>query len=383
MGDTRRSVLTATCISHGWIHVCELSVPALLLAIQAEFGVGDLEMGRTVAIYALLFGAGSLPAGLLVDRFGSRLMLLVCMFGAGLSLAAMAISPDLTTFSFAAAGMGLSLSIYHPAGTAWISHVLPHSGRVFAWHGMAGNTGVASASIIAGGLGWWLGWRLALATLAAVSIVIGLRLTMIRSGRQPRRVAGSGRLTHRYAFVMLLVSIGFMGMIYRGMTTFLPKLFAERLSEEVERGVLIGGIWTSVALFTGLAGMYVAGRLSDRGLHPATVFMIGAALQVPFLVLIPQVGGMLTVPLVMGVAFFHFFTQPVGNQLVARLTPPEMRGTAYGVYFLLGFGLGSTGAYLGGWVSERYGLPFAFMALAILAVPAVLAIMPIRRLKQF
>ena len=70
---------------------------ALLLTIQADFGVGDLEMGRTVAIYALLFGTGSLPAGLLVDRFGSRLMLLVCMFGAGLSLAAMAISSDLMT----------------------------------------------------------------------------------------------------------------------------------------------------------------------------------------------------------------------------------------------------------------------------------------------
>ena len=147
--------------------------------------------------------------------------------------------------------------------------------------------------------------------------------------------------------------------------------------------MLIGGFWTTVALFTGLAGMYVAGRLSDRGRHPATVFMIGAALQVPFLILIPRVDGLLTVPLVMGVAFFHFFTQPVGNQLVARLTPPEMRGVAYGLYFLLSFGLGAGGAYLGGWVSERYGLPLAFMALAVLAVPAVLAIWPIRRVKEF
>ena len=119
--------------------------------------------------------------------------------------------------------MGLSLSIYHPAGTAWISHVLPHSGRVFAWHGMAGNTGVASASLIVGGLGWWLGWRPALATLAVVSIVIGVRLTMIRTGRRPPTPAGSSRLSNRLAFVMLLVSIAFMGMIYRGVTTFPPQ----------------------------------------------------------------------------------------------------------------------------------------------------------------
>ncbi|MDH3626091.1 MAG: MFS transporter [Acidobacteriota bacterium] len=379
MGDSRSTVLAATSTCHGWIHVCELSVPAVLLAIQADFGVGDLEMGRVVALYTMLFGVGSLPAGLLVDRFGSRFMLLACMFGAGLSLAAMALSHDLITFTASAAVMGAALSIYHPAGTTWISHALPQSGRIFAWHGMAGNTGVALASLIVGGLGWKFGWRTAFGVLAIVSILIGFWLTTIgTTGRTHSRI-GSLRAPRYAAIIALLVGIGFTGMVYRGMTTFLPKLFAQRMTDVADRGVLVGGIWTTVALCVGLLGMYVAGRLSDHGIHPAMVFLIGALMQIPFLIMIPHVHGMTTVPLVMAVSFFHFFTQPVGNQLVARLTPPELRGVGFGLYFMLSFGLGASGAYVGGWVSDRYGLAATFTALAILAVPAVLSMLLIRR----
>ena len=73
---SQRKVLTTTCLSHGLVHVYELSVPALLLLIQAEFGSGDLQMGTVVNALALLFGLGALPTGYLVDRFGSRPLLL-------------------------------------------------------------------------------------------------------------------------------------------------------------------------------------------------------------------------------------------------------------------------------------------------------------------
>jgi MFS family permease len=73
------------------------------------------------------------------------------------------------------------------------------------------------------------------------------------------------------------------------------------------------------------------------------------------------------------VAFFHFFTQPPANYLVAGFVPPRLRGLGYGVYFFVAFGTGSLGAAFGGWVSERAGLAQAFPALAVLLVPAIVA----------
>ncbi len=400
MNHAQRKVLNTTCMSHGLIHVYELSVPALLLLIQAEFGSGDLQMGTVVNGLALLFGLGALPAGWLVDRFGSRPLLLVCLWGSSLSMLGMAASPSLVWFALAAAMLGLCLSIYHPAGTALITHAMAPSGRVFAWHGMAGNTGVAGASLLAGTLGALFGWRWAVALLAALGLMLGMRAITMPSPSLHEIRARPGR-GHWPTFVLLLVATAFMGMVYRGMTTFLPKFFAVSFSDDASVGTAVGGILTTAALLAGLAGMYVAGRLVDLGRHPALVFLAGALLQAPFLVLIGYaagpvvlplfmsvgailqgpflvligwVAGPVFIPLFMSVAFFHFFTQPAGNHLVADFTPPRLRGLGYGIYFLMTFGAGSIGASVGGWVSEEVGLKYAFPALAILLLPSTVAV---------
>ncbi len=327
-------------------------------------------MGRVVTLYGLLFGLGSLPAGWLVDRLGSRTLLVVCLWGASLALLAMAASPGLTLFSLAAAAMGLALSIYHPAGTSLITHALPNTGRVFAWHGMAGNTGVATATVIAGTLGALFGWRWALVALSLAGFVIGFLATRLPecdvSGRDHRRVEGNRR-----RFALLLVAAVFMGMVYRGMTTFLPKFFATQYTDGAASGTALGGALTTAALIVGLFGMYTSGRVADRGTRPALVFLIGAAAQIPFLIAIGFLTGSVLVPLAMGVAFFHFWTQPVGNQMVSEFTPPKLRGLGYGIYFFATFGAGSFGAMFSGWISEQLALAQVFPALATLLIPAV------------
>ena len=372
MTATQRKILTTTCLAHGLIHVYELSVPALLWMIQTEFNVNDLRMGEIATFYALLFGVGSLPAGWLVDCMGSRPLLVACLVGSSLCMVGMALSPSLAWFAFAAAGMGLCLSIYHPAGTALITHALPASGRVFAWHGMAGNTGVAGASAIAGLLGAWLGWRWAIGLLAIPGLLLATTALRLPSPtlHEIRSRPGSGKWG---GFVLLLIATAFMGMVYRGITTFLPKFFAVSYSDDLARGTAIGGVLTTAALLVGLAGMYTSGRIVDRG-HPVLAFLIGGILQIPLLVSIRWIAGPALVPVFMGVAFFHFFTQPAGNKLVAMLTPPRLRGLGYGIYFLMTFGAGSFGGVIGGWISREMGLASVFPMLALLLIPAVLTV---------
>lgn len=371
-------MLAATCLSHGLIHVYELSVPALLLLIQASFGIGDLKMGNIAALYTLLFGLGALPAGWLVDRLGSKAPLVGCLWGGSLGLLGMAASPGIPAFALSAACMGLALSIYHPAGTALITHSMPATGRVFAWHGMAGNLGVAGASLVAGSLGALLGWRWALGILALLGFALGARVLGLPTPQvgEIRAREGRGRWS---GFALLLVATVFMGMVYRGMTTFLPKFLATTYATDAKLGTALGGWLTTAALLLGLGGMWVAGRWIDRGAHPALAFLVGAAAQAPFLVAIGLAAPALALPLFMGVAFFHFFTQPAGNQMVASFTPPRLRGLGYGVYFLMTFGVGAAGATLGGWVSERWGLTWTFPVLAAVLAPSVVAMAALLR----
>jgi MFS family permease len=364
------SVLRTTCASHGLIHVYELSVPALLLLIQSEFGAGDFRMGGVAALYAMLFGLGALPAGALADRIGPKRLLLACLWGGSVGMLGMALAPSLGWFAASAAWMGLALSIYHPAGTALLTHAIPASGRVFALHGMAGNSGVACASLIAGTLGWLVGWRWALGLLALAGFVLGLRVLALAVPELHEIRAREGRGEWR-AFLMLLLATMCMGMVYRGIATFLPKFLALTYASSSRLGTAIGGGLTTAALLVGLGGMWLSGRAIDRGTHPARGFLIGALAQAPFLVAIAFVPSALVLPLFMGVAFFHFFTQPAGNHMVADFTPPRLRGLGYGLYFLMTFGVGALGASIGGFVSERWGLAWTFPALALLLAPCV------------
>ena len=91
MKSREQQVLWTTSTSHGLIHVYELAVPALLILIQADFRADDFAMGKMVTLYGLLFGVGALPAGYLVDRFGSKRLLLTCQWGSALCLAGMAL----------------------------------------------------------------------------------------------------------------------------------------------------------------------------------------------------------------------------------------------------------------------------------------------------
>lgn len=367
-----RRVLRTTCASHGLIHVYELSVPALLLLIQSEFGAGDFRMGGVAALYALLFGLGALPAGALADRVGPKPLLLVCLWGGSLGMLGMALAPSIGWFAASAAWMGLALSIYHPAGTALLTHAIPASGRVFALHGMAGNFGVASASLIAGTLGWLCGWRWALGSLSVAGLALGARVLALRAPAVQEIRARDGRAQWS-RFVLLLVATTFMGMVYRGMATFLPKFLAVTYASNSRLGTAIGGSLTSAALVVGLGGMWLAGRAIDRGSHPARAFLLGAVAQAPFLVAIAFVPGAFVLPLFMSVAFFHFYTQPAGNHMVADFTPPRLRGLGYGLYFLMTFGVGAAGASIGGFVSERFGLAWTFPVLAAILAPCVAA----------
>ncbi len=357
----------------------ELATPALLILIATEFEAGDLRMGQVVTLLGLLFGLGALPAGLLVDRFGSRTLFVVALWGAAVAVIVMAVAPTLSVFAGGAMLLGAAISLYHPAGTALLTHATSATGSVFARHGMAGNAGIASATIFVGGLGGLFGWRVALGSLAIPAVVIGAAALTLRTPPMADVRSSKGTGDPR-SLVLLLASAACMGVVYRGATTFLPKAFALAAGAEGAEAAAVGGAFTTAALIVGVAGMYGAGRAIDAGWSRPKMFLGAAALQIPFLLLLGMTGAgpMGLLPIAMGLALFHFMTQPIANNMVADYTPARLRGMGYGLYFLCMFGAGSVGSTYAGWVSETWGFSWIFPALAILLIPPIFAATQLR-----
>ena len=72
----------------------------------------------------------------------------------------------------------------------------------------------------------------------------------------------------------------------------------------------------------------------------------------------------------------------MASTLLANATTVEMRGTAFGILFFLSFGLGSLSSSISGYVAQKFGLQWVFLALssgAFLLVWAVLFLLKIKK----
>ena len=136
-------------------------IPFLTIVLKREFGLSGTEVGALVMAY----GAGSLVSilcgGVLTDRLGRRVTLLLSLFGSGTAAVLLGFSPSIKVFAILLILFGFVADLYRPAATAIIADLLPSSQRAvgFAALRMAVNLGFALGMTLGGFLAEW-SWRL-------------------------------------------------------------------------------------------------------------------------------------------------------------------------------------------------------------------------------
>jgi len=376
------------------VHIYELSVPILMTVWLVEFSTTSAVLGTAAAVGYGLFGVGALPGGLLVDRFGSRRLIVACLVGMSASFAVLSFAPGVVGITVALALWGLAASVYHPAGLTLISNGVRDRGRVFAYHGMAGNAGIAGGPLVTALLLLTFEWRLVAAILAvpaAIAALVGLTVSFDptaavdgeHSRRSPASLAAFGSETRRLftvGFLLVFCLVSFNGLYYRGVLTFLPELLGDFLTAAV--GDLRLGLFdpdSPVAaefdlsrylyaglLTVGIGGQYLGGRLTDR-IEPdrGLTIMLGVLTTIA-IVFVPLVEtgltGLVVGSFVLGVALFAI--QPLSQATIAKYSLPESRGLSFGYTYLAIFGIGALGAAITGTVLTYSSVSVMFLVLA-------------------
>lgn len=373
-----RNVLILTGIGHFATRFFELMFPTLAVSLAAQSGASlEQVLGWSFLGY-LLFGLGALPAGLLADRVGSRLMLIAAIFGLGVAALAASEAPNGRALSLCLAVMGLCGSVYHPAGTSLITRTIDARGRALGVNGMFGSVAIALTPVVTAALCARLGWQDTFRAVGYVTCAIAVACAFLPiDERRTAHARAAALVTLPWArrrmmlFGVLLVAAMLAAVSYRGNTLLLPGYFAARVPE------MGFGLATSLVYLLGIAGQYVGGRLADRrDLGLGRLYLIFHALSLPALLLMIVLSG---VPLLGGAAIFVFFSfgmQPIESSLFAQLTPPRWRATAFGVKFACTFGVGSLAVWLVQWADVTGGLRLAMLCLAgvvalVVAVAAV------------
>jgi MFS family permease len=390
-----RAIVALVMLAHGMVHTYELAVPIFVTIWLDSFSVIDLgvvQVGVTEATLGVvvtagyaLFGLGSLPGGVLVDRIGSRRLITVCLLGMGGSFLLLGLAPGLVTVALALLLWGAAASVYHPAGLALISKGVEERGTGFAYHGIAGNIGIGLGPLVAAVLLLFVDWRTVATVLAVPALLAAVyanrasfdesaAVATATDGGDSKASTGVGSVGEflvesrrlfagGFLAVFLVVMLG--GLYYRGVLTFLPELlrglpgFDPVPVAALLPGDVTGGSGRTIApqnyfysglLLVGVVGQYVGGKLTDR--VPVEVGLAAgygtlALLAVLFLpVAALGVGPLLVLGAVLGVVLF--LVQPFYQATVAEYTPAGTRGLSYGFTYLGVFGIGALGGAVAG-----------------------------------
>ncbi|MSO93365.1 MAG: MFS transporter [Rhodospirillales bacterium] len=353
-----RLSLAFSCLGHASSHLFQPIFYVAVLALEPELGMTHGEAIALIVAGNVLMGAGAPLAGWLGDRWRATGMMVVFFFGTGGAMVATGFAETPLAIALWLAVTGLFASIYHPVGFAWVASNAVKQGTAFGINAIFGSLGNAIAALGAGALIAAWSWRAAFIVPGAVVAAIGAAFLAVvvrglivepRADRVATKPASRDDMVR--AFVALSFTMFCAGMIYSATQPALPKLFSERLGDV---GVL--GVSATVAGVYFIAGFMqlIAGLLIDR-FDARNVYVWSFLAQVPILLLVAVTAGAPLAALVLGMVVFNIVSGPAENVLVTRYSPRRWRGLAFGLKFILSFGLAGLGVVMEGTLYDLTG----------------------------
>lgn len=366
---------TAHFLTHGYMTL----LPAVLVVFTGIEGLSFLEIGVIGTVGYFLYGAGSIPAGILTDKYGARKMLSLGVTAMAVSSILVGISPVGWFFAVAYAIFGLSASIYHPSGLSFIAHHIDKKGKALGLHGVMGNVGLTIAPLFAALMVMVFGtWRAAYIVFGIIGLAFAYVIYNAKvedeSGADEEQMQEEKTLTVPVALVFMYAGCILFGFMYRGSITYFPTLFQQEIdyiaSQYPPKPTVLAGLLTSIVLSFGMVGLWFSGYISDRIKRPETAQIAVFVLIAPFLYMISRSSDMSVIVYSAIFSMIFFGWQPLQNTLIAKYTSKRSHGIGYGINFFLIMGMGSLATAAGGYLTDEHGAYSVYSMLALVAVIA-------------
>src|SRR6476660_6384344 len=179
--DASLRTLVAISTAHWVSHFHLMALPMLFPFLKEQLGVGYVELGFALTVFAVTSGRTQAPIGYLADRIGARKVLLMGLTLGGFALIMLGLHLSYSLLIASAVLLGLANSVYHPADYAILSAHMDEArmGRAFSIHTFAGFLGGAVAPAIMAALVANVGGLGALIVAGAVGPVVALLLIAV------------------------------------------------------------------------------------------------------------------------------------------------------------------------------------------------------------
>ena len=376
--DSALRTLVLISTAHWVSHFHLLVLPMLFPFLKAQLGVGYIELGFALTVFAVVSGLTQAPMGYLADHIGARKVLLIGLTAGGLALIMLGLHLSYAWLIASAVLLGLANSVYHPANYAILSTHMDAArmGRAFSINTFAGFLGGAVAPAIVAALVATTGGFGALIAAGAVGPLVALLLSVVGipdASAADRKVDGvhapkqniiTPALIVLTIFFMLL-SLSTAGIGNFGVVALMSGYGATFSSANIALTAFLGCSAVGV-----LAGGSLADRTERHGQVAAACFAINAAI-VLVIAIVPLHSLLLTAAMATA-GFLGGVIAPSRDMLVRNAAPPGAAGRAFGIVST-GFNLGGiVSPLLFGWIMDQnaphwvFGASVVFMVLTVL-----------------
>ncbi|UWS04708.1 MFS transporter [Phaeobacter inhibens] len=344
------------------------AVIVVMPAVEVEFGADRASASLPYTLTMIGFAVGNLVIGRLVDRFGITLALCAAALLSAISYGLAMLAPDMIWLSAAHLFLGLGTAAGFGPLIADISHWFQRRRGIAVALVASGN--YLSGAIWPTALADMLaesGWRSVYATLAVVTLLVVVPLSLVLRRRiafdaqgdsaavSASNAARVGLSPRQLQWILGLAGIGCC------VAMSMPQVHIVAYCVGLGYGPTVGAEMLSLMLLGGVVSRVISGLVADR-FGGVRTLLVGSILQCIALFLYLPYDGMVSLYLVSAIfGLAQGGIVPSYALVVREYMPPEEAGTRVGFVMMMTILGMALGGWMSGWiydVSGSYQLAF-------------------------
>lgn len=256
-----------------------------IIPISREFALDAQQAGMVLSAFYVSYAIMQLFGGWMSDRYGSRIVVVVCIVTWSIFTAMTSVAWSFTSLLLIRFLFGMGEGCFSPASSVTVAEVFPKEERARAksflistvFLGNAVGSGLVALTVV------YLGWRGAFHILAAAGLLVSVVLWYaLKGGMAQQRIRTQTRQSNqlreliRDPAALKLTAIWFCSSIlYIGMISWMPSY----LMKQYQIDLLHIGLASAIPYLIAFLGTNVVGWLLDKvGQDREKHFMMGGSL---------------------------------------------------------------------------------------------------------
>ena len=385
-----RRTLAACCGAHVLHDGFSDTLYVLFPVWQAAFGLSFAQVGLLKTLYSGSMAALQVPASLLAERVGERVLLALGTLVAAAGFILSGWTAGFLGLALCLMLSGAGASVQHPLGSALTSRAFEGAQQraALSTYNFSGDIGKVLLPALCAALLALLDWHAVTVLMGALGLGAALAIWFavprelrpaVAAAEVPNATAVAGAVPGSLVnpgFVSLS-AIGIIDSATRmGFLTLLPFVLIAKGASVTQVGFAL-----SLTFAGGAAGKFFCGLIAVRAGVLRTTILTELATAAGIIALLPLSlqASMLLLPAI-GIALNG--TSSVLYGTVAELVPGARQARAFGIFYTLTIGAGAVSPMLYGLLGDAIGVPRTFAVIAavvLLVLPLTLALRPALR----